>query len=97
MTTLAPGDGIVQRRTGAARIISHRKATDDGWWLLDGSGIADRVLRDDWVPASAMAAVLREIEWEVDSAGRMPINPGVLRAVLSPLTPGTPAAGGERA
>ena len=46
---LAPGQWIMHRNGIVARL-SSRKASDDGWWLRDGGGIADTVLDGpDWM------------------------------------------------
>lgn len=48
---LGPGVAIVHDSAHRSpQIIRERKADDTGWWLTDGSGIADRVFdkSDEW-------------------------------------------------
>jgi len=46
---LRPGMSI-RHRDATPQTIKTRKPTDDGWWLTDGSGIADHAFDkyDDW-------------------------------------------------
>lgn len=56
--TIVPGTVIVHR-DGKRQIIEGRKRDGTGWWLADGSGIADYVLDPidgDWRITSEIAA-----------------------------------------
>lgn len=49
---LEPGS-VVRHRDGALVVLKQRKPDNTGWWNMDGSGLADRVLEgDDWELAS---------------------------------------------
>jgi hypothetical protein len=44
-----PGTIVYWVRTpGDRRVLSHRKDDDSGWWLADGSGLADHVFVANW-------------------------------------------------
>lgn len=47
---LLPGDAICHTSNDVAQVIRARKRDDTGWWLTDGSGVADRVFdgHDEW-------------------------------------------------
>lgn len=51
---LAVGDRIIHKPTRKVATIERRKPDNSGWWLKDGSGIADRAFdtQDDWASLS---------------------------------------------
>lgn len=51
ITVLRPGDKLRARSDGAIVELDRRKEPGDlpGWWLTDGSGIADHALWAGWV------------------------------------------------
>ena len=42
---------VFRHRDGATAVIKERKASDDGWWVEGGGGLADTVIADPdhWV------------------------------------------------
>lgn len=73
---LHPGQSI-RHRSGDPRVLRRRKDSDDGWWLDDGSGIADWVLdqADAWTIVDGPSYVYVASSW------RNPMQPAVIQTL----------------
>lgn len=70
---LRPRDVIVwtgpPRPSDAVKVISHRKDDDSGWWVTDGSGLADYVWDGGgaWTTASALLDAVQRRDDALDA------------------------------
>lgn len=66
LATLRPGHVVINDSGPTFHIIERRKDDDTGWWMTDGSGLADRVALGDpwWTVASFIVSLFR---WKAEA------------------------------
>lgn len=75
---LEPGTRLVHRRSGTVVTVVRRKIANGpgyfspGWWNSDGSGLADRVADEDWVPVPALSPSDLQASMHEESLRRWP-------------------------
>lgn len=89
--------GNARRSCDTVKIIARRKGTDDGWWMTDGSGLADSVWDNGtaWVTLTDLLAAreaLARVEALCDEYAPLPAGHGMvpgstLRRAITGETP----------
>lgn len=87
LATLRPGHVVINDSGPTFHIIERRKDDDTGWWMTDGSGLADRVALGDpwWTVASFIVSLFR---WKAEAKTVLSTWEAVWEALGKPGTLG---------